>query len=246
MIQPKFGGNTITVMGNGFVTKNPDVVSMSLTVQEQGATRDAVKTAVATKANAIMDAIKALNVDFDIKSGGVRVQPNYVYDRKTNEQVEKGFNGTYSLQLVEKSSDLEGLKSHAAKVNEIATANGANFQGANGSLSNRRASAASREALASAYNDAFKKATKIAKAAGFEIEAKPETIIENGSERVQQSKSNGMRAFAAAASLESADASGGSVGDELFNFLPITVSAPTITVNYKIAEAAAKKMDIQG
>lgn len=250
----KFGShhnsNTISVTGTGFVSKDPDVSTMSLSVQEIGANRDAVKQAVATKANAIMNAINALNVDFKLKSGGVSVQEHYVYNRKTNENEQKGFRASFSLQVTEKSSKIEDLKQHASQVNEIAVQNGGNFGGAHGSLSPRRSSSAEREALAGAYSDAFKKASKLSKAAGFALDAKPVSVVENGA---QAPVSNGraMRAMALGAAPEAAMAdSAGEASENLFQFAPITVYSPTISVHYQLADAPApegkKPLDIQG
>jgi uncharacterized protein YggE len=237
--QPKFGANTVTMTGNGFVFKNPDVATISVGVQEKGADRAAVLQAVTAKAEAITAAVKEISPDFKLQSSGVRVTPNNYYNQETGKQEQDGFVGNFTLSIKEKSADLDALKAHAAKVNEVTINNGGNFYGAAGSLSERRSAAGAREALSMAYKDAFQKANKVAKTAGFALDPKPVEVVENGIEQSYGAPKGRARAagYAMLAAAAPEGAMDGGVSEDLIQFAPIRIDAPTITVHFQLGEA---------
>lgn len=235
--QPQFASNTITVMGNGFVNKTPDRARLNVSIQEDSKDKNAVTKSVTEKAEKLMAEVKALNPDFDLSSGGIRVNEKTYYDQATGKHKKDGWTVSFQLTITDKSANLDDLKARAAKVNELAINNCGTFNGASGYLSERRLASGRREALDMAYTDAFKKANRLAKSSGHGLEALPVSVVENGSQQVESFGRSAKMAMAMAApggSYESADAA---VSDSLFNFAPHTIQAPTITVVYDIKES---------
>lgn len=244
---PKFAANTVTVMGNGFVTKTADRARSSVSIQEEGKDQAALTKKVTEKASALMEAVKAIHPDFDLSSSGVRVHEKSYYDQKTGQHKKDGFTASFQLTVTDKSANVDDLKARAAQINQVALDQKANFGGTYGYLSERRQASGAREALAMAYTDALKKANKIAKTAGHTLETLPVSVVENGAQQADfGGRPMAKRAMAMAASLESADAPGGGVSEELFNFNPHTINAPTITVVYDIKSAAPQSVNCEG
>jgi uncharacterized protein len=78
---PPNGYSGISVNGTGIISVQPDVVRMTIGVQEQAATVAAAQTAANDKAKKITDALKAAGVKAeDIKTANYGVAPQYRYD----------------------------------------------------------------------------------------------------------------------------------------------------------------------
>lgn len=239
---------TVSVTGVGTVRKDPDVMTVRVSVTENNKNRASALKMVNDKGEAIVKAIQEISgAKFNLKSGGAVVTPNYQWEE--NKQVLKGYNGTFNLTIEERSAKADNFPKHAAAINEIAVNGGGNFLGVQYSLSERRASAASREALSQAYQDAHKKADRIAKSAGFTLDAQPLNVVENGS----VARDNfAPKAFAASRSMMMESAGGADVSEDLHQYAPITVSSPTISVLYRFSPADAqeqtgsKPLDVQG
>ena len=72
--------NTITVQGTGEVIATPDTADFSYTISEDAATAAAAQDKAATKANAVLAAVKAAGVDAaDIKTTSYNLSPKYEY-----------------------------------------------------------------------------------------------------------------------------------------------------------------------
>jgi uncharacterized protein YggE len=70
--------NTITVQGIGKATTTPDIASVYFTVQQSASTVAAAQSATTDKANAAVDAMKALGIaDADIQTESYTVSPQY-------------------------------------------------------------------------------------------------------------------------------------------------------------------------
>jgi uncharacterized protein len=83
---PPNGYSGISVNGTGIISVQPDVVRMTIGVQEQAATVAAAQTAANDKAKKITDALKAAGVKAeDIKTANYGVAPQYRYDNNNNQ-----------------------------------------------------------------------------------------------------------------------------------------------------------------
>lgn len=84
-IEPQPVSRTITVTGTGKVTLTPDIAYISIGVQTQDASGSIASNQNATRAQAIITAIKAFNVaDKDIQTTDFSIYPRQHYDDNGN------------------------------------------------------------------------------------------------------------------------------------------------------------------
>lgn len=111
-----------TVTGEGTVSIKPDIATVMVGVQSQGATVKAVQDNLNTAINAVSEAVKKTGVDNkDIKTSNYNVNPNYDYNNGT--QRITGYQASSNLTI--KVRDIEKANS----VVDAATAAGANTIG---------------------------------------------------------------------------------------------------------------------
>ena len=81
-VQPQPPQRTITVTGTGLVTLTPDIAYINIGVHSQDASASVALTDNSTKAQAVMDVIKAAGVaDKDIQTTNFSVYPQQQYDK---------------------------------------------------------------------------------------------------------------------------------------------------------------------
>lgn len=81
-VQPQPPQRTITVTGTGLVTLTPDIAYINIGVQSQDASASVALTDNSTKAQAVMDVIKAAGVaDKDIQTTNFSIYPQQQYDK---------------------------------------------------------------------------------------------------------------------------------------------------------------------
>lgn len=236
--EAKFSGATrkedpalVTVSGNGTVERMPDTMRLSVTLQEQGKTKGEVNEALNTKSEKLVQALKALNLPETVKreSRFSQVYPIYDYSGNRRKPTVTGYQGSFSVSVVERGGKHDEFPTHAAAIKDVADSfDTATFAGPSYDISNREE--AGLEALQKAVADARKKAEAIARQLGFELEEKPASV-EVGSDPYASN-----RGFRASASLESAAfaADGGGASAESFEIAPIQVGSEGVKVQFKI------------
>jgi uncharacterized protein len=230
---PRFGADDfITVQGNGSVRRNPDTMTIGISITEVDADKAKVETTLAAKSEAVMSAIKALNLPLELQSQ-FSVRREERWNQKKQEQEFVGYRGTFSLSVTEHSKKASVFPEHAAQITEAAAQNGATFNGPSYGLRNEKSAA--HAALAKAAVDAFKKAQTLARALGLKISKVPQAI-ETGNAGHSFSA---PRSFAAKAAM--AESAGGGAPEGALEYAPIEVSSPTVNVRFKIEGQAKKK-----
>lgn len=155
--------NVVTVVGSGKLSVKPDIAYLSIGVVTEAKTAKEAQSANATKVAALTKLLKETwgISDKDIQTGQFYVQPNYTYSDKEGQQI-KGYSAQHSLEVTYR--DL-------AKVGQLLDAVSA--AGAN-RIDNIRFSTENPDqyqdqVIQKAMDDAGKKASSIAKAAGRQL-----------------------------------------------------------------------------
>ena len=161
----------ITVTGSATVQAEPDMVTVSLGVEETKGDVAAAQTAVNEKIAAIVEALKNAGIDeADIQTSYYSIYNNYDYENPSNIQ----YVASCSLSVIVR--DL----SKAGETIDIAVAAGANqVGGVTFGLSDL--TALQDKALEMAIADGVRRAGVMAKAAGVALPALPESVEENSS-----------------------------------------------------------------
>jgi hypothetical protein len=112
----KSGRDTITINGEGKVSAKPDIATVSLGVQTDGATVKDTQTQNTTKMNAIIAAIKALKVeDKDIQTSNYNIYPRYDYSNGRQNII--GYSVSQNVEV--KVRNLDGVGDVLAKAGEL-------------------------------------------------------------------------------------------------------------------------------
>ena len=149
---------TISVTGTGYVTVPPDMARISLSVSERDPSLPAAQQAVAEVTARVLEFLDGLDIDRKkINSTGATVQPNYRWNRDTQEQELIGYIAQRRIEV--EVLDLEIL----GKVVEGAVAVGVN-QVSRPALDSTARRGAYRQALAKAATDARENAQTLADA----------------------------------------------------------------------------------
>ena len=151
---------TFDVTGEGKVTLKPDMASVTVGIQANGASVKAAQDQINTTINKVSEAVKALGVDSeDIQTTNYNINPEYDY---TAGQKIKGYQASTNLSIKVKKVDLVN------QVIDAATSNGANqVGGVNFDVDDK--AKAHNEAREEAVKDAKTKAEAAAKIAGFKL-----------------------------------------------------------------------------
>jgi len=154
---------TIAVDGSGYVTVPPDMARLSMSVIERDPSLAAAQQAAADVTGSILELLDSLDIDRkQISSTGATVQPNYRWNRTTEEQELVGY--IAQRQIGVKILDLASL----GKIVEGAVEAGVN-QVSSPVLDSTRRRDAYREALANAATDARKNAETLAETLGVTL-----------------------------------------------------------------------------
>jgi uncharacterized protein YggE len=231
---PRFGqarkkadtGEFMMVQGVGTVAKTPDTMYIGMTISQNGETRDAVVTALDAKSIAMLTAIKALNKQGLQLKSQINVTPLQVWEQQV--MVNKGFQGTFNLAVMQKGADLSDLKKTASELTDLAVSHDANFNGPNFSYS--RIQEASTEALKVAAEHLTSQAKALAAAFGIRISEKPDQLVIGQPGAVNNNARHGGFAV-----LQSAgDSSGGGMHEDTIETSDIPISSPNVEARFKI------------
>ena len=146
---------TLTVTGTGIEMVSTTVAQVNLGVEIQGKTAAEVQQQVARRTSAVVDLLKSRNVQ-QLKTTGIRLQPNYQYLNNTRNLV--GYVGTniVSFQL---STEQVG-----ALVDEAVQAGATRIDGIRFTATLETLATAQQEALSKATLDAQRQADTVLKA----------------------------------------------------------------------------------
>lgn len=154
---------TISVNGSGYVTVPPDMARVSLSVSERDVSLSAAQQAAGTVTARVLELLDGLGVDRKkINSTGATVQPNYRWNRDTQEQELIGYIAQRQIEV--EILDLDSL----GKVVEGAVAVGVN-QVSRPVLDSTTRRSAYRQALAKAATDARANAQTLADTMGVKL-----------------------------------------------------------------------------
>ena len=154
---------TISVQGSGHVTVPPDMARLSLSVSERDPSLAKAQQAVAAVTASVLELLDGLGIDRNkINSTGATVQPNYRWNRDTQEQELVGYIAQRQIEV--EIIDLNSL----GKVIEGAVAVGVN-QVSRPALDSTDRRNAYRKALARAATDARENARTLADTLGVKL-----------------------------------------------------------------------------
>lgn len=150
-----------TVTGEGTVSVKPDIATVMVGVQSQGATVKAVQDNLNTAINAVSEAVKKIGIHSnDIKTSNYNVNPNYDYNNGAQRII--GYQASSTLTI--KVRNIETVNS----IVDAATAAGANtIGGITFDVDDK--TKAENEARTLAVADAKAKAELAAKTTGFTL-----------------------------------------------------------------------------
>lgn len=153
--------DTFNVTGEGSVAAKPDIATLTVGIQAQGANVKTAQDQINATINKVAEAIKKLGVDQkDIQTTNYNINPTYDYQGST--QRITGYSASTNLSIKVRNIDLVN------QVIDQATANGANQVGAiNFDVDDK--SKLEDEARQKAVALAKKKAESAAKIAGFKL-----------------------------------------------------------------------------
>ncbi len=153
----------IAVTGEGMMTASPDMAILNLSVLRQAKTAREAMTANNEAMTKVLDAMKKAGIeDRDLQTGGINIQPIYVYPDDKNNLKEPIITGySISTSLTVRVRDLANV----GKILDESVTLGVN-QGGDLNLVNDNPSAVINEARKRAVADAIAKAKTLADAAG--------------------------------------------------------------------------------
>jgi len=153
---------TLTVHGQGKVSAIPDIATLSVEVQQDGAELDPAMTQVRKDMNRILDVLKKQEIaEKDIRTDLFQVTPKYEYDKRSNPK-RVGF--IVKNRVTVKVRD---LKKTGKVLSAVLGAGATTVQGPNFEVDNPQE--AEKLALAAAVRDAKAKAMTVADAAGVKL-----------------------------------------------------------------------------
>lgn len=154
---------TISVTGEGTVSAEPDMATISMGVSQQAKTAQAAMDAVAADINTVLQSLGESGVESkDVQTSQISLYPVWSNpDHNGNAKV-SGFNASVTLSVM-----LRDLDKMGDVIAEVVRVGGNRFHGV--SLGFQDTSHMEAEARASAVRDAMEKAEQLADAAGVEI-----------------------------------------------------------------------------
>ena len=154
--------DTFNVTGEGKATVKPDIATITVGIQANGASAKEVQNQINTNINKVSDAIKKLGIDpKDIKTQNYSINPTFNYNSGDNQKI-TGYSGSTNILIKVRNLD------NANNVLDTAIAQGANQIG-NISFDVEDKTRAEAEARIMAVAQAKKKAQDAAKIAGFSL-----------------------------------------------------------------------------
>lgn len=187
---------TVAVSGSAFVTVEPDIARINMSIVERDLSLRAAQQAAGTATNNVLALLKKLGIELKhINTTGAMIRPDYRWNRETEEQELLGY--VVERNIAVELHDLDKLGPLIEQVTEA----GVN-QLSPPQLDSSKRRDAYRDALAKAFKDAYANAETLAGAAGEELGA----VLSINSSSTPIMPMPRMRVQSAALS---ADASGG-------------------------------------
>ena len=157
---------SLSIVGTSDIKVMPDLVVIYYDIQSNASTASAAGDANARISNALKNALIGLGfIETDIQTHSYSINPDYIYDYKTGQQIPNGYKATQQIKLEfpTKNTDLIG-KSIDAGINAGATIDYINFE-----LSPSVQANSKTEALKEATADSHVKAEAVASELGRSI-----------------------------------------------------------------------------
>ncbi len=236
------GSRPLVIEGRATAKRWPDVMNIFLSIKEEGKDHETVDRTLSQRAAALFEAVKALALPFET-APTYNVQEKTRYNRQTGEQTVEGYQGTYQLNLEDRSKDHTVFPDHANAVKQVAGDQQANFHGPSYSLSSERYLQAQDEANSKALKRVRRSAQRIARDNEFNLNQVPLEVIV-GAPNTYQPMSRGARAFAATAEAAfAADAGGAGGAPQIFDLKPIEVGSQQVTAVFHMEQPQAEAAD---
>ena len=154
---------TLSIVGVGQVYYTPDEAIVTFRALGQGDTAEEALNISASKASAIISALKDLGIeDKDIKTSGIHVSPRYDFEVKPPKIV--GYEATYTIVVRIRDIDLVGKAIDAAF-----SAGADGMYGVQFTVSDEKKAELMQQAIKAAVEDADEKAKIIADSLGMKI-----------------------------------------------------------------------------
>ena len=154
---------TLSIVGVGKVYYTPDEAMVTFRALGQGTTAEEALSVSASKASAIIDALKGLGIkDEDIKTSGINVYPRYDYEVKPPRIV--GYEACYTIVVRIRDIDLVGKAIDAAF-----SAGADGMYGVQFTISDEKRAELTQQAIRAAVEDAEEKARVVAESLGMEV-----------------------------------------------------------------------------
>jgi len=157
------GLTTLSIVGLGQVYYTPDEAVVTFRALGQGATAEEALDISASKASAIIDALKDLGIgDEDIKTSGINVYPRYDFNVKPPKIV--GYEACYTIVVRIRDIDLVGKAIDAAF-----SAGADGMYGVQFTISDEKRAELTQQAIRAAVEDAAEKAKIVAESLGMKV-----------------------------------------------------------------------------
>jgi len=154
---------TLSIVGIGRVYYTPDEAMVTFRALGQGTTAEEALSMSASKASAIIDALKDLGIeDEDIKTSGINVYPRYDFDVKPPKIV--GYEACYTIVVRIRDIDLVGKAIDAAF-----SAGADGMYGVQFTISDEKRAELTQQAIKAAVEDAEEKAKTVAESLGMKV-----------------------------------------------------------------------------
>ena len=154
---------TITVTGQGSVSAEPDMATISMGVGHNAKTAQEAMDVVGQKINAMLVSLKESGVEAkDVQTSQISLYPMWSDPERNNQTNVIGFSSNVTLSVILRDLDMVGTV-----LAEVVRVGGNNFHGVN--LGLQDTSGLEADARALAVKDALAKAGQLADAAGVDI-----------------------------------------------------------------------------
>ncbi len=220
----------IATQGTGVVSKMPDSIAVRMNLSRESSTQVGAVNDATTAGVALRSAIESLQLNGVNVSSHLSVQPVWTQGSGKKPAVISAYRATLSLSATATGISDSDLPAYAARIMEVAADNKADNVAPNFYLNDT--TAAAREALALAVQDARAMAEASAKAAGVPLGDILSIEVGQNYGRVSPKGGGAMRALSASASMHA------EVSDDTFSIAPLEIGAPQVNVRFAIGKKA--------
>ena len=154
---------TVAVSGSAFVTVEPDIARINMSIVERNISLRAAQQAAGDSTNKVLKLLEKLSIDRkQINTTGAMIRPDYRWNRESEEQELLGYVVERNIAV-----ELRDLDKLGALIEQVTMAGVNQLSPPQLDSSTRRD--AYRDALAKAFKDAFENADRLASAAGEKL-----------------------------------------------------------------------------